>query len=214
MTTQLDIYNAALGFLGERSLATLSDSTESRRTLDTYWTQVRDYCLGQGHWKFAKRRVKIDPSITEIPTFGYRRAFDKPTDFIRLSELASDEYFNSPLSQFDERGAFWYADIESIYVGYVSKDASFGYNIDLWPETFTFYLELQLAVLTAARLAPELKRETIEENAGMGLDGAKKNALSKDAVQGPTQFLPPGRWSSARRNRSSPRNSRISLYGS
>lgn len=214
MTTQLSIYNDALGFIGERSLATTSDATESRRVLDTYYTSARDYCLGQGHWKFAKKRELLTPSLTEIPTFGYANAFAKPTNFVRLSELCADEYFKSPVAQFDERGGYFYSDLEELYIGYVSKHATLGYNLDLWTESFTLYVALYLAVRIAPRLAPDMKVELIQAPGNIGLQAAKENALSKDAVQGGTQFLPPGNWVNSRRNRMAPRNSRASLYGS
>lgn len=213
-TTQLSIYNAALGFLGERSLVATTDNVESRRVLDGYWTHARDYCLQQGHWRFAKKRELLTPSLTEIPTFGYTNAFAKPTNFVRLSEMCADEYFNSPVTQFDERGGFFYSDLEELYIGYVSNHTTLGYDFDLWPETFTLFVTLYLASLAAPRIAPEKKAETIQAPGNIGLIEAKYNALSKDAVAGGTQFLPPGNWVSSRRNRLGPRNSRTSLYGS
>lgn len=214
MTTQLTLYNHALGFIGERSLATLSDNTESRRVLDQFWTEAREYCLEAGHWKFAKKRELLTPSLTELPTFGYRQAFAKPANMVRVSEICSDEYFNSPLSQFDDRGAFWYADVEQLYVGYVSRDTTLGYDLTKWPQSFVVFFELYLATRIAPRLTPNLEQKVIETRAGIGLETAKLTALSKDAVAGPTQFLPIGNWVNSRRNRTNARNSRASLYGS
>src|ERR1700724_1414124 len=71
MTTQLFIYNEALGHLGERQLASLSEPREPRRVLDSYWSDVVGFCLSQGLWKFAKRTILIDNSSSLTPQFGY-----------------------------------------------------------------------------------------------------------------------------------------------
>lgn len=212
--TKLSIFNDAIGLLGGRVLTRLTDASEPATILNGLWDHAREYCLEQGHWNFAKKRERLTPSLTEIPTFGYANAFAKPTNMVRVSEICADEYYNSPVSQFDDRGAFWYSDLEELFIGYVSKDTTLGYDISKWPQSFVTYITLYLAVRAAPRLAPKLKQEVIESRAGIGLDAAKMNALSKDAVSGPTQFLPAGNWVNSRRNRTNARNSRVSLYGS
>jgi len=213
MTTQLTITNGALGFLGERSLVTTADATEPARVMAAFYTTAVKYCLEQGHWKFAERRAVLTPSLTEIPTFGRANAFAHPTDYVRVNALCSDERFSMPVSDIEDVGAFWYCDLDTLYLKYVSNDTSYGLNLSLWPETFVLFVELYLASLAASRIAPNKKPETIQAPGGIGLIDAKRNALAKDAVAGPTQFLPTGRWVGGRfRNRNN-RNSSTSLYG-
>lgn len=210
MTTQLTLFNDALGFLGERKLVTTADATEPTRVLLDLWANgARDYALEQGHWKFAQKVGALNYSLTEVPTFGPRRAFAKPTDYVRLSKMCSDEYLQTPLNQYDERGGFWYADIDVLYVSYVSKGTTLGYDLDLWPKTFALYFSLYLAL----RLSQRLTTNADEEALNKGMAEALRNALAKDAVAGPTQFLPPGNWIKARMGTHSGRNSRVSLYG-
>ena len=213
MTTQLTITNGALGFLGERSLVTTADATEPARTMAAFYAPAVRYCLEQGHWKFAERRAVLTPSLTEIPTFGRANAFAHPTDYVRVNALCSDERFSLPVSDIEDVGAFWYCDLDTLYLKYVSNDTSYGLNLSLWPETFVLFVELYLASLAASRIAPNKKPETIQAPGGIGLIDAKRNALAKDAVAGPTQFLPTGRWAGRRfRNRNN-RNSSTTLYG-
>lgn len=214
MATQLSVFNDALGVLGARSLAATSDPVEPARVLTSLWSHVLGYCLEQGRWKFAEREAALTPSLTEIPTFGLANAFEKPTDYVRLNEMSADEYFHSPIFAVHERVDHWYCDLEELWIRYISNDAQYGGNLAAWPETFTAFVTLYLAVRAAPRIAPTKKVELIRIGANMDLDGAKKNALSKDAVAGPTQFLPEGNWSSARGGRTRGRNSRRSLYGS
>lgn len=213
MTTQLTITNAALGFLGERSLVSTSDATEPARVMAAFYAPAVKYCLEQGHWKFAQRRAELTPSLTEIPTFGRANAFAHPTDYVRISALCSDERFNVPVTDIEDVGAFWYSDLDRLYLKYVSNDTSYGLNLALWPETFTLFVELYLATLASSRITPNKKQETVQTPGGIGLMTAKHNALSKDAVAGPTQFLPAGNWAYRRfRNRNN-RTSSSSLYG-
>ena len=78
MTTQLFIYNEALGHLGERQLASLAEPREPRRVLDSYWSDVVGFCLSQGLWKFAKRTVQIDNDASVTPQFGFNYCFPIP----------------------------------------------------------------------------------------------------------------------------------------
>ena len=95
---QLGLYNQALYLLGERSLASLTENREPRRILDVVWRGAVKFCLEQGQWKFALRTSKLTYSTDVIPTFGYSRAFERPTDCVRLSKMCSDEYLKTPLN--------------------------------------------------------------------------------------------------------------------
>jgi len=194
MTDQLSLYNGALFILGERELSAVDEDVETRHVLDSRWTSARDYCLQQGHWIFAQRTSKFDYSSSITPAFGYNRAFEKPTDFIRTSRVCVDEFLYSPLSRYQEEKNYWYAENDSIYVQYVSNDTSYGYDYSLWPETFTYYVECYLAFRIRRRIMPSISAKEIEDE----MDEAKDNALAKDAVEGPTQSMPSGRWANAR----------------
>lgn len=209
MTSQLTVYNDALGHIGERLLASLVEGNEPRRILDQMWPGVRSYCLEHAHWKFAQRSAKLtyDPLVT--PAFGYNRVFDKPTDIVKLSKMCEDEFFNVPLVSVHEEAGKWYTNLDNIYVSYVSNDTAYGYDYDLWPETFTLYVSLYLATRIAPRLRPNLDMRSI-----MGqLNIAKEDAQAKDAVQGPTQFLPSGNWVRSRSGGRGDRGSRTNLIG-
>lgn len=210
MTTQLSLYNDALINIGERPLVALTDNTEPRRVLDTIWTNARKFCLEQGHWKFAERSAKLDYSLVITPAWGHPRAFAQPADFVRLSRMCSDEFFSSPITDWKEEAKVWYTNIDSIYVQYVSNDSAYGYDMTLWPETFTLYVGLYLAWRSGNRISAGINRDALQKD----LELAKLNALSKDAVSGPTQFLPSGGWTQARLGGGDQgRKNRSSLYG-
>jgi hypothetical protein len=154
------------------------------------------FCLEEGQWKFALRTSKLTYSTDVVPAFGYRRAFERPSDCVRLSKVCSDEYLKTPLLEYNEEAGWWFADVDDIYVSYVSDGLDFGNDYANWPETFTTYVAIYMATQSGLRICQsERTMEKLEKD----LKKAKRDALSKDALQDPTQFLPQGSWVSARR---------------
>lgn len=196
-TSQLALYNEALvEYIGERELASLSENREPRRVLDSIWANgAVKYCLEQGHWNFAQRVTSLTytPAITS--SFGYNRAFEKPTDIVKLSKFCSDEFLNDPLLSYTEEAGYWFTNQDTVYLSYVSDDALYGLDFALWPESFKRYVASYLALRAVGRLTQSAtsKADLIKISNKLLTD-----ARSKDAMQGATQFLPPGNWANAR----------------
>jgi hypothetical protein len=108
-TTQLFIYNEALGLLGERRLATSSENREPKRVLDSYWNDVVGYCLGQGLWRFAKRAIQTDNDSSITPQWGYNYCFLIPPDWVRTIIISTSPNLDPPLLQYNEEAGYWYA---------------------------------------------------------------------------------------------------------
>jgi len=212
VTTRLVLYNKALTeFLGERKVASLTEDREPRRALDDAWDGgAVKYCLEQGNWKFAQRVSEITYNVSVVPAFGYTRAFDKPTDQVKLTKLCSDEYLNQPLTEYTEEAGRYYADVDSIYIAYISDGVTYGNDLSLWPESFANVVACYLAAQCCIRLK---QSETAKEALEKKLVKLLVDARSKDAIQGPTQFLPPGGWSTARGGTMGERKNRSSLIG-
>ncbi len=202
---QLSLYNKALTMLGERKIASLTENREPRRVLDDVWRGALKYCLEEGQWKFAIRTSKLTYSTDVNPTFGYRKAFEKPSDCVRLTKVCSDEYLNTPLLHYGEEAGWWFADLDDIYVSYVSDSLDFGSDYANWPETFARFVALYLANEAGLRIT---QSERTLEKIARDYKATKKDALSKDALQGPTQFLPEGRWVTSRYGRNGSREDR------
>ena len=197
MTSKLTIYNGALTVLGERALATLTEDREPRHKLDNIWdNDMVDRVLQHGQWKFATRAVELQASTTITPTFGYQFAFDHPADHIRTLGIASDEYFSNPITTYSTEAAWWFADIETIFVMYVSNDSQFGQDYSLWPENFTEYVEHYMAMKVAPRLSGlKFDSEKLKKQVKKALLEAK----STDAMESPARFPPVGGWARSRR---------------
>lgn len=199
-----------MDFLGERK-TTLTENREPRRALDDAYDKTLEYCLAAGLWNFATRTARIEYDSDLTPDFGYRRAFTKPDDWVRTVALCSDEFFQCPVLACSDEQGFWFCDLDTVYVKYVSNDTDYGLDLSLWPETYARWVESQLALRIHKRLTQsnvsydELKKESKKLLA---------DAKSKDAMNEGPQFPPPGTWSSARRGGGS-RNPRLgnSLIG-
>ncbi len=194
---KLKLYNDALGILGERKLASLTENREPRRVLDDVWDfGVVRYCLERGQWTFATRSMKYTYSPSVEPPWGYRRSFNKPDDYVRTVALCSDEYFLCPLLRYSDEANTWFADEDDIYVKYTSDDPSYGNDMGKWPETFAEMVSARLAHKAAWRITQSgQKRAEAKDNWKRCMLDAKSN----DAMNQPTVFPPQGTWTRARR---------------
>jgi hypothetical protein len=211
-TTRLKLYNDALIICGERSLASLTENREPRHLLDHVWDNDGVHaCLEAGQWRFAMRSVMVDYDATVSPSFGYSRAFSKPTDWCCTSALCSDEFFNAPLLQYSDEAGFWYCHLDTIYVRYVSDDSAFGGDLSTWTTKFTDFAAAHFASKIIFKLTSDKdKRNDVLAWMNKKLSEAK----NLDAMSDPTRFPPPGSWASARRGWGRrDRGSRGSLIG-
>jgi hypothetical protein len=196
LTTQLDLYNGALLLCGERFLASLTEEREPRRLLDRVWSAngVKT-CLEMGQWNFAMRAIKIDYDPSIAPSFGYNRAFKKPDDWVLTSGLCSDEFFRAPLTRYWDEAGYWYSDIDTLYVRYVSSDVLYGMNMNKWPDSFREYVEEFFASKIILKLG---NSEAEEAESGQRLKKKLLTAKSRAAMAEPTSFPARGSWGLAR----------------
>jgi hypothetical protein len=214
VATRLGIYSGALRECGERKLASLSDDYAPRHMLDDVWSDgfIRDV-LGQGQFSFATRSIELAADADTEVQFGYAYAFVQPTDIVRTVAFCSDERFDTPMTSYQVEAGFWYADVDPLFVRYVSDDADYGGDLSMWPEEFTRYAELRMAWRILPRLTgSKADRAQIAKDAKRALLDAK----SSDAMEKPTQFTPRGMWVSSRAGRrgtNGDRGSRSRLIG-
>jgi hypothetical protein len=202
VTDKLGLYNGALRILKERRLASLGENREARRLLDEVYSDGTTQgaviaCLEMGQWTFATRSGQLDYSPSVTPAFGYSYAFDQPADMVNICGIWADERMQQPLLDYRDERRFWYCDNQTIYIAYVSKDANYGIDLSLWPESFQSMVEAYLAKEIAGNLTNGDDKVILAEKA---FEAARTEARSKDAMKKPTAFLPPGTWATARGN--------------
>lgn len=202
MTTRLKLYNHALRLCGHSRLSALTDDVEERYLLDDAWNDdFVDKVLEDGLWNFAMRTQELTPETSVSPPFGYKNAFLKDTDWIRTAEVADDEYFRSPLLDYQDETQYIFSDRDVIWVRFVSNDSAYGNNISSWPGTFQNYAAAYLAGEIIHRLTSDKERIAfLHGNNGKNgyIETQLRNAKSEDAMEDPTRFPPAGRWVSSR----------------
>jgi hypothetical protein len=164
--------------------------------LDEVWADGGiNACLEEADWIFARRTAQLvyDPSVQ--PTFGYIHGFQKPTDWVRTSAIASDPYFQAALTQYQDENGWWWGDLDTIYVKYVSNDVHYGGNMNLWSEGFTQFVHAHFAskivgIITHSKQVQDkiykLRMDTL------------LSARGKDTMNEPPGFFSRGQWSRAR----------------
>jgi hypothetical protein len=191
MATQLAIYNATLRHCRAARIATVSDTVESRRVLDDFYTDTIAYMLEMGFWKFAMNSVMIEADADLIPEFGFTNVFSRPSDFVKMYDISGDENFNCPLTQWllESQGIF--ADVDPIYVKYVSNSTDYGGNLAIWPARFLVAFEWELAFRVAPRLT---KGDDIVTECDNKRKEFLSSALSYDALDEAPKGPPTGRF--------------------
>lgn len=187
-TDKLKLYNGALRIVGERRLADLDEKREPRFLLDDVWEDdaIR-YALEQGQWQFATRTVKLEIETSIEPEFGFKYAYKKPDDYVRTVAISFNEHFTDSATQFADEVDYWFADLDVLYVKYVSDDASFGRNYALWPESYTRYVMSYMGFEIAPKL---LRSQNQVDNVERKMKKYLSDAQSKDGVNRPTRFPP------------------------
>lgn len=197
MTDRLTLFNKALIYCSENPLASLSEDAQSRRVLDAVWDGggLR-HILEQGLWNVALRTVALRPETGVAPAFGFRNAFQKPADLVRLNAISSDAWLREPLLTYQDEGGYWFADADKIYVSYVSDGPAFGGDLSRWPASLAEAGARWLASVAAHGFN---KAETQIERMETAARHAFGVARGQDAMNQPTRFAPSGRWLRARR---------------
>ena len=195
---KLSLYNDALLVCGERFLSSLTEEREPRRLLDQAWSSGNGAiraCLEEGQWRYATRTQQVDYDADVEPPFGYAHGFSQPEDWVSTVAVCSDEYFRSPLTRYVDEAGYWYSDLETIYVRYISSDAAYGNNLAAMPEAFRQFVAAHLASKIINKLSnsqseydrvAKVRRETL------------MNAKNKAAKQDTTSFPARGAWSLSR----------------
>lgn len=194
--TKLSIANGAMRLMKTRKLtaAELSGNTrESARLVNEVWDS--DFVRGlleAGNWRFAtrSRQITADPGID--PQFngegGYLHAFEKSTDWLRTCGVFSDADMRQSLREYNDEAGWLFANVDTLYVRYISDDASFGGNLAIWPRSFQEFAEAKLAAGVSGPMTQEA--EALEALTARRLAAA----IAKDVINEPTRTPQHGSW--------------------
>ena len=83
MIGAVDIANAALLKLGDKTITSLDDDNKAARLAKLRYPSARQAVLRMHSWKFAKTRLTLAPSSTP-PASGWSYYLPFPANYIRL----------------------------------------------------------------------------------------------------------------------------------
>jgi hypothetical protein len=92
MTTETDLANSALAYLGEMPISSIDDAaSKPARVCRQFARQAMDEVLRMSRWNCAIKRQALARDVAD-PISGFAYAFILPTDFLRALEVNDDEY--------------------------------------------------------------------------------------------------------------------------
>lgn len=206
--TQLSLYNMALTrHLGQGKLLSLTENNKSRRALDACYVAVLDECLEQGYWKHARKDVPLtgvdmtnsdfspaDFGLDFVNTSGFSYAFRLDVDYadcLQFYILSLTEERSVPFNDYKFANGIILANVDMLYMTYISNHVSYGLNYALWSPVFSRWVGCALAESICYEITQDKSLvEIIEKRAKR----YKREALSRDFMEGPTQRLPQGSW--------------------
>lgn len=87
VSSEVDLCNLTLDLLNQAPITSIEiPKTSTEETCARWYDQTRRQALRRHPWNFAVKRVILAPNAT-TPPFGWQKAFDLPTDYIRLKHL-------------------------------------------------------------------------------------------------------------------------------
>lgn len=208
---KLSIYNGALRMLSQTKLSALTEEREARFDLDQVWDENGiKACLEMGLWNFANRTVMASFNPSYESPFGMRYSFDKPSDWVRTSAVTTDEYFSNPLFAYADEAGFWFSDLPTLYIKYVSDDTDYGLDYAKWPESFRAFVYAYFANEICPKV---LKTEKLIEKMEKKFMHLRTTAKSRDAMNEPSRFPAAGTFTRSRRGGNRERGNISRLIG-
>ncbi len=91
MTSKIQIWNMALGYLGTRTVASETERTPEAIQCGLYWDVARRAALRGYPWRWAQRRARLaEKDVPELYAREWRYAYTVPDKFLRLHRVATD----------------------------------------------------------------------------------------------------------------------------
>lgn len=165
MNSYISVINAALLKLGVKPIASIEDQVDGARYAKLRYDSIRQRCIAEHTWNFARKRVSLAP-LSTAPAFQYRYQFQLPSDLIRIGDPG--------ITDFSVEGLLLLCDdaiIDLIYFADITDPTQ-------WPAYFVEFVVTSLAfeLCTALTQSAELRAQLAAD-----LQEAEKKAKFRNA---------------------------------
>jgi hypothetical protein len=188
MSNPVVIANRALGKVAANPIVDFGDDTPSSRAISRAYPVVLDAVLREHLWNFAIRRTSL-PESSPAPVWKYEKAFQLPSDYLRLLEIEG---------QMDGYGD-WQVVARRIEIN-ASAPLNITYvarvlDVNEWDTMFREAF--------ATRLAAEISEElTNDTTLGNRLEEVYRDLMNQakmvDSKENPSRRVPQGSWLDSR----------------
>lgn len=187
----LQIYNDALLILGfgHQKLTEGASDSKFRTILDTVVDSgLVESMLEDIGWFWAQSSTKISYNPSIDPAWGYRYAFDLPSNMRRLDGVFADDYMRHPIKFYEQENSVIYADYQELYLKFVSDD--FITTPATWPALFRRLIGARLAKDAAPSFQGQVDWQRVEQT----FMSRESEAKSADVMASPPRVLSAGSW--------------------
>lgn len=156
--TDLDIANYALGLLGQYKIQSYPETGKKSvegQALEAYLPFAIQDVMIDGEWNFARKRVIIEPSPTEVAAFGYHNAFPKPDGLVTIISV-NGEPWNIQAQFVQIEGEFILANVDQLRLVYIAAPTD-GTTLQGIPDQLKPLIGIRWAYLTCVRITNNIE---------------------------------------------------------
>lgn len=137
--SEVDVCNAALLMLGDKTIQSLDQQNNTKATLCNFWyPNTRDAVLRAFPWNFAGALADLT-KFTDPPEFDFDYRFQLPDDFVKA------RYLSDRSTKFKLVGSELHSDSDAIKLKYTKRVI----DISQWDELAVMALAMKLSAVLA-----------------------------------------------------------------
>lgn len=198
-STEVDICNLALEYLGERAISSIdSPTTPVEDVMARWYHHVRQVCLREYVWNFAQAYATLSSAGTG--SGGYSDYYTLPSGCLRINALGEDP--DNPITDYQIVGRNIHVDKETTLDIRYTDNVTTVATMDV---LFINIFALRLALKVAYKFA---KKKSLLDMLNSMLAIEEVKAISVDGQERPPRRIQKSKYLTARRGGGSSRNSR------
>lgn len=190
MTSQVEIYNMALGNIGiSETVASLEERSKAQYTCSRYWEIARDTALAEFAWSFATKISTL--ALVGSPPRGWAFQYQYPTDCLKAMQLTPAGRIWRPQNirerqnfrtGFTDEGQVIWTNEQFAELAYVVRITDTGRYPPLFVESLSWKLAMHIAT-------PMTAQTSIVQNATAGYERAWQLAAASDLNESTEDIL-------------------------
>lgn len=199
MATKTEIFNRALIKLGVNPVTAPDDPNEQARKCSAVYSSLLKAELRKNPWTFAITRAQL-PMLAETPAYGWKYAYQLPSDFIRIVQVGEYWDFTQIRLATDQPVVPYAIEARKILTDYeaplrIRYVCNIEDDTENWDDLFTEAFACRLAMEVCESLT---KNQVKFGNVSRWYKEAMADAKRLNAIELPPVPLPDNSWLTGR----------------